>query len=431
MYVLYEVLLYLVLILATPYFLITGMLRGKYLANFPMRMGVYRGREGEHDLWIHAVSVGETLAARPVVEEILRLRPGTSMVFTTTTITGQAQARRLFPDATVTYFPFDFAFAVRRFLDHHRPRVFATMETEIWPNVTRIARERGLELILTNGRISDRSFPRYRAFRFIVKSVLRKYHRILAREATDRDRFVAIGAPPEIVEVSGNVKFDYEPDETPLEIAPQLESLISGRKVFVLGSTMEGEDEVLLPEIERFLAEHHAFVVLAPRKPERFELVAGLLGTSSMRFARRSEIGGGQAILPVPDRRDRLSATADILLLDTLGELAKIYRYATAAFIGGTLVPSGGHNPIEAAAAGVPVCFGPSMTNFREIAGVFVRNEAAQVVQTAAEAIDFAARMFEEPELQRAWGARARDTVLQNRGASHRTARQIVELLGR
>jgi len=416
MYVLYEVLLYLVLLLALPYFLLTGALRGKYLVNFPERMGFFRGRREAHDLWIHAVSVGETLAARPVVEEIVRQRPGTSIVFTTTTITGQAQARRLFPDATVTYFPFDFAFAVRRFLDHHAPRVFATMETEIWPNVTRIARDRGLALVLANGRISDRSLPRYRAFRFVVKSVLRKYRRILARESTDRERFIAIGAPEEIVEVSGNVKFDYEPDETPLEIAPQLESLIGGRKVFVLGSTMEGEDEALLPEIERFLAEHHAFVVIAPRKPERFELVAGLLGTSSLRFIRRSEISE--------------SASADILLLDTFGELARIYRYASAAFIGGTLVPIGGHNPIEAAAAGVPVCFGPSMSNFREIADAFLYNEAAQVVRTAAEAIDFAARMIEEPELQRAWGARARDTVLRNRGASERTARQIVQLLG-
>ena len=414
MYLLYEVLLYLVLILALPYFLFTGVLRGKYLANVPERMGFFRGRAEAHDLWIHAVSVGETLAARPVVAEILKQRPETSLVVTTTTITGQAQARRLFPEATVTYFPFDFAFAVRRFLDHHQPRVFATMETEIWPNVTRIARERGLRMILANGRISDRSFPRYRAFRAIARGVLRKYDRILAREETDRERFVAIGAPESVVEVSGNVKFDYEPDPSLPEIAPRIESLIGGRKVLILGSTMEGEDEVLLPELERFLAEQNAFVIIAPRKPERFELVAGLLGTSSFRFVRRSALTSGPA---------------DILLLDTLGELAKLYRYATVAFIGGTLVPNGGHNPIEPAAAGVPVCFGPSMSNFREIAQVFLRNEAAAEVRSAAEVIDFAARMFDDAELQRAWGARARETVLQNRGASERTARRIVELL--
>jgi 3-deoxy-D-manno-octulosonic-acid transferase len=317
----------------------------------------------------------------------------------------------------VTYFPFDFAFAVRRFLDHHRPRVFATLETEIWPNVTRIARQRGLRLILANGRISDRSLPRYRAFRAVVGSVLRKYDRILAREETDRERFIAIGAPPEIVEISGNVKFDYEPDEAPLEIGPQLETLFADRKVVVLGSTMEGEDEVLLPEVERLLAEHHAFVVIAPRKPERFELVAGLLAASPLRFVRRSEL---EAAPP---------GEVDVLLLDTFGELARIYRYATAAFIGGTLVPKGGHNPIEPAAAGVPVCFGPSMSNFREIAQVFLRNEAAAEVPDAAEAIDFAGAMLDNTNLRNQWGERARHTVLQNRGASERTARRIVELL--
>lgn len=415
MYVLYEVLLYLVLLLALPYFLLTGVLRGKYLANFPERMGFYRHRAEEHELWVHAVSVGEALAARPVIAEILKQRPSTSIVFTTTTLTGQAQARRLYPDATVTYFPFDFAFAVRRFLDHHKPRVFATMETEIWPNVTRIARGRGVRLLLANGRISDRSLPRYRAFRKIVGAVLAKYDRILAREETDRERFVAIGARPDVVEVSGNVKFDYEPDAAPLEIAARLESLIAGRKVLVLGSTMEGEDEAFLPEIERFIAEHDAFVVIAPRKPERFELVAGLLATSSIRFMRRSAMN---------------EDAVDILLLDTFGELAKIYRYATVAFVGGTLVPIGGHNPIEPAAHGVPVCFGPSMSNFREIAQVFLRNEAALEVPSAAAAIDFAAGMFEDSERQTAWGSRARQTVLQNRGASARTASRIVELLG-
>jgi len=414
MYVLYEVLLYLVLVLAIPYFLFTGVLRGKYLANFPERMGRYRGAADEHDLWIHAVSVGEAIAARPIVAEIQKQRPGTSIVLTTTTLTGQAQARRLFPDAAVTYFPFDFAFAVRRFLDHHRPRVFATMETEIWPNVTRIAKRRGIRMLLANGRISDRSFPRYRAFRAVVGAVLKKYDRILAREETDRSRFIAIGAPAEIVEVSGNVKFDYELDASPLEIAPRLESLIGGRNVLILGSTMEGEDEVLLPELERLLAKYNAFVIIAPRKPERFELVAGLLQTSSFRFTRRTTLS---------------DAPADILLLDSLGELAKMYRYATVAFVGGTLVPTGGHNPIEPAAAGVPVCFGPSMSNFREIAQVFLREQAAAEVQSAAEAIDFAAGMFDDAELQRAWGERARQTVLQNRGASERTARRIVELL--
>lgn len=419
MFLLYEVILYLVFVIGLPFFLLMRVLRGKHFGSFAARIGFYATPPQAHDLWIHTVSVGETLAARPVIAAIERARPNTSIVITTTTLTGQAQARRLYPHATVTYFPFDFTFAVSRFLDHHQPKVYATMETEIWPNVTRIAHRRGIRIILANGRVSDRSFPRYRAARVVLRRLLRHYDRVLAREELDRERFIAMGAPPEKVEVSGNVKFDYEPDDAPLEIAPQLQALIAGRSVLVLGSTMEGEDEVLLPEVERLLAGHRCFVIIAPRKPERFELVAGLLATSSLRHVRRSEIAADA--LP----RDG----ADVLLLDTLGELAKMYRYATVAFVGGTLVPIGGHNPIEAAAAGVPVCFGPSMSNFREIAQAFLRSESAAEVASAAEVIDFAGRMFEDRQLQRAWGDRARRTVLQNRGASERTARRIVELL--
>ncbi|MEA2237734.1 MAG: 3-deoxy-D-manno-octulosonic-acid transferase [Thermoanaerobaculia bacterium] len=414
MFALYEVLLYLVLLLALPYFLLTGALRGKYFANFPARMGFYRTPAAAHDLWIHAVSVGETLAARPVVEEILRRRPATTIVFTTTTITGQAQARTLFPNATVTYFPFDFASSVKRFLNQHRPRVFATMETEIWPNVTRLSRARGLKLLLANGRISDRSLPRYRLMKPFVGAVLRQYSRILAREETDRERFIAIGAPARIVETSGNVKFDYVPDERPLEIAPQIEALIAGRKVLVLGSTMEGEDEALLPELERFIAAHNAFVVIAPRKPERFNVVAGLLGTSKIRFVRRSA---------------GIAGSADVLLLDTFGELARIYRYATAAFIGGSMVPTGGHNPIEAAAAGVPVTFGPHMSNFREIAEIFLREGGAVESFSASDVFAFAGRMFDDDAERHSVGERARRTVGQNRGAAARTASAIIELL--
>ena len=413
-FVLYDVLLYLAAIAVLPYVIVAGMLRGKYLVNFPERMGFYKTAPAAHDLWIHAVSVGEALAARPVADVILRERPATTIVITTTTITGQVQARRLFPTATVTYFPFDFSASVKRFLRHHRPRVFATMETEIWPNATRLSRTAGVRLLLANGRISDRSFPRYRYLRTFVAPVLRRYDRILAREATDRERFIAIGAPAEIVETSGNVKFDYVPDERPLEIAPRLLSLVAGRKVLVLGSTMQGEDESMIGELERFIAGKNAFVVIAPRKPERFEIVAAMLAAAKVRFVRRS------------DWNDR---PAGVLLLDTFGELAKVYRFATAAFVGGSLVPTGGHNPIEPAAVGVPVCFGPHMSNFREIASVFLRDGGAVEAKSAAEVFDFASRMFDSEAAQRDMSERARKTVEQNRGAAARTAARILELL--
>jgi 3-deoxy-D-manno-octulosonic-acid transferase len=407
--------LYLVLIAGFPFFVAIGLMRGKWLANFGERMGLYRAAAGDHDLWIHAVSVGESLAAKPVVDAIERIRPGTSIVFTTTTATGQVQAKRLFPRATVTWFPLDFSFAVRRFLARFRPRVFATMETEIWPNATRLSRAAGLRLVLANGRISDRSYPRYRAFRGVVSSVLRRYDRVLAREEADRERFVAIGAPPPIVEVTGNVKFDYTPDPSPLPIAADLERLVAGRRVAVLGSTLEGEDEMLLQTIVRLVRDHGLFVVVAPRKPERFDPVARLLASGAFRIARRSAIQD--------------AAAADVLVVDTLGELARLYRYADAAFVGGSLVPAGGHNPIEPAAAGVPVCFGPSMSNFREIAAVFLRHDAASQVANAAELEEFVVRVTGDDALRRAMGERARAAVDANRGASERTARRIVELL--
>jgi 3-deoxy-D-manno-octulosonic-acid transferase len=268
--------------------------------------------------------------------------------------------------------------------------------------------------LLANGRISDRSFPRYRLLRPFVASVLRQYDRVLAREETDRERFIAIGAPASVVETSGNVKFDYVPDDRPLEIAPKLESMIAGRKVLVLGSTMEGEDEALIPELESFIAGHAAFVVIAPRKPERFEIVANLLAATNIPFIRRSQWSEGPA---------------NVLLLDTFGELAKIYRFATAAFIGGSLVGTGGHNPIEPAAVGVPVSFGPHMSNFREIARVFLRDGGAVEAREASAVFNFAAQMFDDAATQRAMSERARQTVEQNRGAAARTAARIVELL--
>ncbi|HET7710427.1 MAG TPA: 3-deoxy-D-manno-octulosonic acid transferase [Thermoanaerobaculia bacterium] len=415
MFLLYEALLYLVFLLGLPFFLITGILRGKYISILPQRFGFRLGHASAHDLWVHAVSVGETLAVRPVIERVLQQRPATSLLFTTTTITGQAQARRAYPNATVTYFPFDFTFSVWRFLRHYQPRVHVAVETEIWPNVTRLAGHFGVRMLLANGRISDRSYPRYRAIRFALRKILANYERILVREEIDRDRFVAIGAPPDLVEITGNVKFDYQPDPRPLEVADELNSLIAGRRVAVLASTREGEDEQLIPRIEALGARF--FFVVAPRKPERFDSVSALLRRTSLRMLRRSELQRGG------------SGETDVLLLDSMGELARIYAHAHVAFIGGSLVDTGGHNPIEPAAAGVPVCFGPSMTNFRDIASLLIEGGGAREVRSADEAAEFIEMMLEGPEVAERWGAAGRRVVEGNRGASERTARRILELL--
>jgi 3-deoxy-D-manno-octulosonic-acid transferase len=420
MFVLYEVLLYLAFVVALPWFIVVGILRGKYLSNFGVRLGVYRDAPSKHDLWLHAVSVGEVLAARPVIEKLVERRPDLRLVITTTTITGQHLAQRLFPAATVAYFPFDFSFAVRRFLDHFSPRAFANMETEIWPNVARLAGRRGLKMVLANGRISDRSFPRYLALRPILKKIFSWYSAILARDHIDRERFVAIGAPPERVEVSGNVKFDFHAEGKVLEVEEGLRRMIGQRHVFIAGSTVEGEDELLIPELPRWIEALNCFVIVAPRKPERFEIVAGLLAASPVRFVRRTEI----------ERRERdPEQPVDLLLLDSFGELATLYRYADAAFVGGSLVPAGGHNPIEPAAVGAPVAFGPHMSNFREIAATFLEQNAAVEVRDVTELEAFVRRMIEDPAAREACSRRGRETVERNRGAAERTANRILELL--
>jgi 3-deoxy-D-manno-octulosonic-acid transferase len=417
MFLLYEVMLHLVFILSLPFFLVVGFIRGKYLTNFRERFGHYVHAPEAHDLWIHAVSVGEVMAARTIFDEVRAQRPATTLVLTTTTITGQQTARRLFKGATVTYFPFDFSRTVHRFLDHHSPRALLLVETEIWPNVTRIAAKRNLPILLANGRISDRSFGKYRAVRFLLGGILRLFRSFLVREELDRERFVAIGAPADRVHVAGNVKFDFTPDSTPLEIEPALLRLCARRPLFVFGSTVVGEDEMLLPLIDE-LRGRGSFVVIAPRKPERFDIVDGLLADSGLRYVRRSEWDGS-------DDRE-----ADVVLLDSIGELARLYRDAAGAFVGGSLLPgTGGHNPIEPAAVGVPVAFGPYMSNFREIAATFTQAGAARQVTSVGELSAFFRELLDDDAKRAELGERAQAVVAKNQGAAKRIAGATIEAL--
>lgn len=413
MFLIYEVVLTLVFVLLLPGFLFLRLIRGKPTGGFAERMGFRLGK-GSHDLWIHGVSVGEVTAARVIVDKVLALRPGTSVLVTTTTVTGQTLARRIFHDATVTWFPFDFTWTVKRFIRAYDPACYVTIETELWPNIARILFDRGIPALLVNGRISDRSFPRYRTIRPLARGILRRYRAILARETVDRDRFVAIGADPEAVSVAGNVKFDYEPSDAPLEFADSLEGLLNGRALFVAGSTTVGEEELIVPIIPG-LVERRVVTVIAPRKPGRFDEVATLLEQRRIRFIRRSELTAENE--------------ADVILLDTIGELSRLYRLASVAFVGGSLVPSGGHNPIEPAAAGVPVAFGPHMNNFRDITAALVRTGAGVTVQNPDELERFVAETVENEGLHRRRSLAAIETVEANRGAATRIASRIVEML--
>jgi 3-deoxy-D-manno-octulosonic-acid transferase len=415
MFIIYEVILSLVFTAALPVVLLLRLVRGKSTGSINQRFGFHL-RRGEHDLWIHAVSVGEVAAARVIADRILSLRPATSILITTTTVTGQAMARQLFHDALVTWFPFDFSFSIRRFLAAYRPKVHVTIETEIWPNLIRLLSSSGIPIIIANGRISDRSFPRYRLARPLLKGLLRRYERILAREQVDRDRFVAIGAQESSVVVVGNVKFDYVPPDQPLGFLDELERLARQRPIFVAGSTVAGEEALLLGILPQ-LAERGVFTVIAPRKPDRFDEVADLLVRGGVRLARRSRI--------------ERTETADVLLMDTIGELSRLYRHARVAFVGGSLVPAGGHNPIEPAAVGVPVAFGPHMSNFRDIAAVLRSGDAAVSVSGVDQLLSYVIEMVtDEVEYQRR-ARRAPKTVRAHQGAADRTARHVAEVLSR
>lgn len=415
MFFLYEIAAFITFVAIIPFYALGRLLGGRKLGNIPHRLGFYAAVRQSHDVWIHAVSVGEVAAAKIVADAIRRVRPGTSLVVTTTTATGQDLAKRLFSEATITWFPFDFTFSVKRFLSNYSPSVHVAMETELWPILTRACSERGIRLSVANGRLSDRSFPRYFRFRRLAARVLRSFDLLMVRERIDRERFVAIGALPERVVVTGNVKFDLQLPGPPVSFAEKLHQLAGERPIVIFGSTAEGEEAMLL-EMMRSLVDLDCFLIVAPRKETRFDQVAQIISSSSLNVARRSRLAE--------------AGPSDVLLLDSIGELANLYRECHAAFIGGSLVPHGGQNPVEAAASGCPVAFGPYMTNFRDIASELVASGAAVVVANAAELESFFARMTSNDELRQEYGTRALDCVERNRGAAGDTARRVVGLLG-
>lgn len=414
MFFVYEILLWVVFVVALPWFLVVGLVRGKYLSTARERFGRHDDEPSRNDLWIQSVSVGETVAARTIVTAIQKMRPDLSIVITTTTITGQAMAEKLFPKCRVAYFPFDFTRSVRRFLDHFNPRAYVTVETEIWPNVTRLCAERGIPIGLVNGRISDKSASRYRAVKALLGPILERYAMFVVREDVDRERLVAMGARETSIEVAGNVKFDFEISDVPLEIEPRIRALAAGRPIVVMGSVVEGEEDLVVPLLPDIMAAG-IFTIIAPRKPERFDAVARKMQAAGTRFVRRSSIEGNE--------------TADVLMLDSIGELARIYRLAAVAFVGGSIAPTGGHNPIEPAAAGVPVTFGPHMSNFREIASVFLERDAAIEVGSPSELKDLVIRFCGDEAQRTEYAARARGVIEANRGAAGRTAERIIEML--
>lgn len=373
-------------------------------------------------IWLHAVSVGEVLAVGRLVAELDRALPQFQLLISTTTRTGQALARERFGRDRVFYCPLDLPWAVRAYLKTLRPRMLVLAETEFWPNLLSGCYRRGIPVAVVNARISDRSWPRYRRLRALWRPMLGRLAQVLAQSETDAQRLRAIGCAPDRVSTAGNLKFDVRAT-VESEATRQLKARAHGLRLFVAGSTLEGEESALLEAWPRLLAtDPHLAMVLAPRHPERFGAAAGLLEKSGAPWVRRSawhvEQGAPQPV-----------AARQIVLLDTIGELASVYSLAAVAFVGGSLVPAGGHNPLEPAQFGVPIVMGTHYVNFRAIVDDLAAHDAIRIIANddlSATLVD----LINDRDAARAIGERAREVFAAQAGATGRCVSALRDLLG-
>jgi 3-deoxy-D-manno-octulosonic-acid transferase len=403
-------------VLAAPFFLWKGRGTGKYVKTFRDRMNGPIRLTGEGSIWVHAVSVGEVIAVRPLVERLKERFPSTPLFVSTTTTTGNAVAQKTLTRADgLFYAPFDWPRPVRRTLARVKPRLLVLVETELWPNLIHEARRQGIHVVVVNGRISARAFRRYLWVRTWLTHVLHEVDLFLMKSDADADRIRAIGAPPDRVRTSGNLKFDANVPATSAALLRLIPA--DGGPLWVAGSTVEGEEEAVLEAFKALRAQlPEARLLIAPRRPERFAAVLAKIEASGLGGTRRSTLEG-------PWRGD------DVLLLDTLGELAQVYALGTIAFIGGSLVSSGGHNVLEAAIHGKPVIVGPHMENFQEIADLFLADGALlQVASRDALAPAVLALFGDEPRRRRI-GDAARALVDRHRGALDRTVEALAPLV--
>jgi 3-deoxy-D-manno-octulosonic-acid transferase len=422
LYLAYSLLLAAAFVVALPFYLWKGRGTGKYLPSFRERMGgppAALARGDAPSVWIHAVSVGEVLTARILVAPIKERFPSHRLFVSTTTATGRAVAERSVKGADGLFFaPFDWPAPVRKALDRVRPALLVLVETEIWPNLIHETHRRGVRVAIVNGRISPRSFGRYRAMRGLLRRVLAEVDLFLMQSEPHAERARQIGAPPGRVRALGNLKYDALGDaRPPAELGRLLGEGRDGRPLWVAGSTVAGEEPMVLAAFRDVRARVPGTrLLIAPRHPERFGEVAALVEAAGLRAERRSALGSA-------------GWQGDVLVLDTLGELARVYALATVVFVGGSLVSAGGHNVLEAAAAARPVVVGPHMENFQEIADEFQAEGALRVVLSADELGREVAGLLADPGRRAALGGAARAIVDRNRGALARTVDALAELL--
>src|ERR1700686_1741519 len=433
------------MLLSLPYWLYQSLRHGKYRSGLAERLGKVPSRlirsaaapatvaaacpeaaEGtsrprshpDRVIWIHAVSLGEVLAVSGLVEQIQQTFPQHRVLVSTTTDTGQALARKRFGEANVFYFPMDFAFAICPYLQSLQPELVVLVETEFWPNFLRLTHQNGARIAVVNARISDRSWPNYRRFRWALRKMLVNVDLFLAQTPQDAARLQSIGAEEQRVQVTGNLKFDISLPSPPPIVESLRQSLAAegAGPVLVCGSTVEGEEPLLLKAFENLRVAHpRALMILAPRHPERFDQVAILLRQLDIPSFRRSLWQG-----------ERLAS--GVLLVDSVGELAALYALADVAFVGGSLVPRGGHNIIEPAQHGVAIVTGNHTENFRDIVSLFQSRDAVRIVGIAELPLTLMQLLSDDAE-RRALGRRAQDTVRSQMGATLRTLEALKTLM--
>ncbi len=414
MYFLYSAALAVAFVVASPWMLSAAKrragLRDK-LGGVPDTLRPTRAAES--CIWVHAVSVGEVLAASRLIKS-LGAETRYRVVVSTTTLTGHRLARERF--AEVFYFPYDFEFAIRPYLRALRPELVILVESEFWPNFLRLARRSGARVAVVNARISDRSLPRYRALRVFWRRILRDVDLFVARSDEDGERLVSIGAEPARVHVGGNLKYDItSPPDLP--IVHELRARTEGIPVIIAGSTA-GEESAIVVEAFRRVSQQYprALLILAPRHPERFDSAAMAVGSAGLPLWRRSQPHPAQPL------------AGGVLLLDSIGELSAMYALATVAFVGGSLVPRGGHNILEPAQHGVAILTGPHTENFRDIVEIFQREDAIRIVDANGLAPELLRLLGDDRERQEL-GRRAAALFQSQAGGTRRSLDQLVGLL--
>jgi len=456
MHLLYSLALLAVSLVLLPYYIYQAFRHGKYVGSLNERLGSLpesaRGA-GRPTIWVHTVSVGEFIAARPLITLLKQKKAAYRVVVSTTTLTGQQLARADCPallDA-VFYFPFDWAFIARRVLAHVAPDVVIILETELWPNFLRQSRKLNVATVIANGRISPRSFARYSRVRSFIKHVINDASLLIMQSEADAERVLALGADPARVRVCGNMKYDNSLARSVGTGSPATSSqceasdkslhdeldyqfaLSTSPRLIVAGSTAPGEEKILVATLTQVRAEsglEDARLLIAPRHPERFNEVASLIAQSGFKLARRSQYRDKGS----HDAAIKAARESDVILLDTIGELAAVYRFASVVFVGGSLVPRGGHNIIEPAAYAKPIIVGPHTENFRQIVSDFYRADAlVQVSSSVADTGDDFARevirLLSDRKTAQSIGERAQDILMRNRGATECTVAAIEKIM--